>query len=76
MLLERLREESFAERRAASACVDPVRGTNLVAFHTGLGDGVYDVHAGLDATDRVVAIVTDFGVVDLGAASPPRPAPP
>ena len=38
--------------------------TNLVAFSSGYGDGVYATYAGLDADRRTAVVVTDFGVVD------------
>jgi Protein of unknown function (DUF4241) len=37
---------------------------NLVAFSSGLGDGVYASYSGMDTSGCVSVIVTDFGVVD------------
>ncbi len=34
--------------------------TNLIAFQSGFGDGVYGTFAGFDADGRVCAVVTDF----------------
>jgi hypothetical protein len=76
-LLERLRAGGVDANRVADVCVDPVSGTNLVAFHSGVGDGIYDVVVGFDASDRAVAFVTDFGLIDRDeAAPPPSPADP
>jgi len=36
---------------------------NLIAFSSGLGDGVYASYAGFDSENSVSVIVTDFGVV-------------
>ncbi len=43
---------------------DERSGANEVAFTTGWGDGTYVSYAGFDAEDRVVALTTDFGVLD------------
>jgi hypothetical protein len=49
-------------RRWTSLCIDPASGANIVVFTSGVGDGVYGTYAGSDASGRVVALVTDFGV--------------
>jgi hypothetical protein len=36
---------------------------NLIAFSSGLGDGVYASYAGFDPQNNLAVIVTDFGVV-------------
>ena len=36
---------------------------NVIAFHSGDGDGIYATYASLDAAGQVVAVVTEFGVV-------------
>ena len=41
----------------------PVGDANLVAFSSGLGDGLYATYAGLNADDQVVAVVTELEVV-------------
>ncbi len=38
---------------------------NLIMFLTGYGDGCYDCYWGLGDDDEVVALVTDFKMVDL-----------
>lgn len=47
-------------------CIDGARGTNVVIFTSGAGDGVYDTHAGYDARGALVALVTDFGLDPIG----------
>jgi hypothetical protein len=41
--------------------VNPSHGVNLVAFHSGWGDGSYPSYWGLDGNGEVIALVTDFG---------------
>lgn len=55
-----------------SLCIDPTSGANIVVFHSGAGDGVYPTYTGRDAGGRVVALVTDFHLSDLGDKHPPR----
>jgi hypothetical protein len=57
--------------RAVHVCVDPDTGANLVAFRSGIGDGVYASYFGLDARGAVVALVTDFKLADLGEGRHP-----
>jgi hypothetical protein len=40
--------------------------TNLLAFSSGYGDGVYASYAGYTATNQVVKVITDFGVLGSG----------
>jgi Protein of unknown function (DUF4241) len=40
---------------------------NLIAFKSGLGDGVYATYAGLDPQGEVAVVVTDFMVLDEDA---------
>lgn len=40
-------------------------GANLVAFSTGVGDGLYASYFGLDAEGRPVSLVTDFSLFGL-----------
>ena len=40
-------------------------GANLVAFSTGVGDGLYASYFGLDAEGRPVSLVTDFSLFEL-----------
>jgi hypothetical protein len=42
---------------------------NLIAFSSGLGDGLYATYAGKDSSGRITLVVTDFFVVlpeDIG----------
>ena len=43
------------------------RGAGMVAFPAGYGDGAYPLWWGLDADNRPVALLTDFGVLYNGA---------
>jgi hypothetical protein len=40
---------------------------NLIAFSSGLGDGLYATYAGLDSQGEVAVVVTDFMVLDEDA---------
>lgn len=40
----------------------PMGEANVIAFHSGLGDGIYATYAALNADEQVVAVVTEFGV--------------
>jgi hypothetical protein len=44
--------------------VDPATGANVVAFWSGFGDGVYPSYIGKDGDGRIVAVLTEFGVLD------------
>ena len=37
---------------------------NLIAFSSGLGDGLYATYAGLDSQGNVIVVVTDFMVFE------------
>lgn len=72
---ERLAEESpdplaettvraaIRKKRFASVALGGESGT-LVAFTTGVGDGVYASYWGLDAKGRPMMLVTDFGLLE------------
>lgn len=45
----------------------PFGHANVVMFSSGFGDGFYASYFGLDGAGRVVALVTDFGVVEWRA---------
>jgi hypothetical protein len=68
-LLQVMRGEGFDAFGWANVCVDGGTGANLIAFHSGAGDGSYSVFAGYDAAGKVVAFVTDFQILE----SPARP---
>jgi hypothetical protein len=44
--------------------VDEETGANVVAFASGFGDGSYASYVGRDDDGNVVAVLTDFGVLD------------
>lgn len=41
----------------------PMGDANVIAFKSGLGDGMYATYAGLTADEQVVAVVTEFAVL-------------
>ncbi|MDQ5824735.1 MAG: DUF4241 domain-containing protein [Chloroflexota bacterium] len=45
--------------------VDEETGANVVSFSSGFGDGFYPSYLAFDEGDRLVALVTDFGVVQV-----------
>jgi hypothetical protein len=45
--------------------VDIDDDANLMQFSTGIGDGGYDVYAGLDAEQRPTRLVVDCGLLHL-----------
>jgi hypothetical protein len=61
-LLDVLVAAGLHERNWANVCVDPESGANLIAFHSGAGDGSYTSYFGFDASGALVALVTDFGL--------------
>lgn len=40
-----------------------VGDANVIAFKSGLGDGIYATYAGLNADEQIAAVVTEFAVV-------------
>jgi hypothetical protein len=48
----------------ANAVLDEETGDNIVAFTTGVGYGSYPSFLGFDDKDRLVCLVTDFGLWD------------
>jgi hypothetical protein len=55
---------SIQKKRFASVVLDAESGGTLVAYSTGVGDGVYASYWGLDAKGRPMMLVTDFGLDD------------
>ena len=48
----------------AEMVLDAASGANVIVFSSGWGDGVYGSYFGYDTSGQVVALVTDFGVLD------------
>ena len=48
----------------ATVVVDDSTHANVVAFASGFGDGAYPSYAGFDRDGRIVAVLTDFGILD------------
>lgn len=59
--MERTYEDTWAW---ANIEFDPDSGANIVAFSTGVGDGLYASFFGLDAAGEVVCLVTDFSLFE------------
>ena len=51
---------------------DPAQDENVVLFSSGYGDGMYPTYAGYAEDGRLLALVTDFIVVDVGAEMAPE----
>jgi Protein of unknown function (DUF4241) len=66
-LLQVMRGEGVDAFGWANVCVDGGTGANLIAYHSGAGDGSYSVFAGYDAVGKVVAFVTDFQILESPA---------
>lgn len=47
--------------------VDASSGANVIAFESGYGDGIYHTYFGYSGDKRLVAVVTDFLVIDDSA---------
>jgi hypothetical protein len=43
----------------------PMGDANVIAFSSGLGDGLYATYAGLSPDEQVVTVVTEFAVVSV-----------
>lgn len=44
----------------ANFCLDESTGLNIIAFHSGWGDGCYPSYWGYDQEENIVCLVTDF----------------
>ena len=69
-LLQVMRGEGLDGSRWVNLCVDRATGANLVAFHSGAGDGSYPVSVGYDGAGKVAAFVTDFQIIDRAGRHP------
>ncbi|MER5932169.1 DUF4241 domain-containing protein [Streptomyces sp. NPDC002054] len=57
--------------RAYAAISDPDSGANLIAYHSGMGDGSYPVWIGRDADGAVTCFVADMLLLHRATALPP-----
>jgi hypothetical protein len=62
-LLTRLRQAGYQERDVAAVVTIGDGPGNVVAFSSGVGDGSYATHLGVDARGRTVCVLTDFGLL-------------
>ncbi|WP_375493609.1 DUF4241 domain-containing protein [uncultured Nostoc sp.] len=46
----------------ANICVDSSTQVNVIAFHSGWGDGIYPTYFGYDAKNNIVNVITDFSL--------------
>ncbi|GBE95529.1 DUF4241 domain-containing protein [Nostoc cycadae] len=44
----------------ANICVNSSTQANVIAFHSGWGDGTYPTYFGYDATNNIVNVITEF----------------
>ena len=45
-------------------CLDESTGLNIIAFHSGWGEGYYSSYWGYDSQGNIVCLVTDFRLLD------------
>ena len=64
-LLEDSRENYVDTWSWTDFVVDEETGANVISFSSGFGDGFYPSYLAFDEADRLVALVTDFGVVQV-----------
>ena len=48
-----------------NAILDDTTDTNVIVFSAGNGDGYYSSYWGYSAQGAIVALVTDFGILDI-----------
>ncbi len=63
-LLAAFRGKAVTDPLTATVLVDESTHANVVAFASGFGDGAYPSYAGSDRDGRIVAVLTDFGILD------------
>jgi len=63
-LLAAFRGKEVTDPLTATVVVDDSTHANVVAFASGFGDGAYPSYAGFDRDGRIVAVLTDFGILD------------
>lgn len=61
-LTEKVIEKLGAPTWGGQAITEPKTGANIIAFHSGWGDGVYSSYWGLSRSGAPLCLVTDFGV--------------
>jgi hypothetical protein len=65
-LIEEQREKNYVHTRDwADFVLDADSGLNIIAFSSGLGDGLYGSYWGYDEANEVVCLVTDFNLIDV-----------
>lgn len=52
--------DAMADREWGEFVIDSRTGLNVIAFWSGMGDGVYSSYWGFDGSGRAVCLVTDF----------------
>jgi hypothetical protein len=55
--------EAMSASEWVNFVVDESTGANVMAFSSGLGDGIYGTYFGYDACDEIVCAVTDFNLL-------------
>ncbi|WP_448268932.1 DUF4241 domain-containing protein [Nostoc sp. DSM 114159] len=46
----------------ANVCIDSSTQANIIAFHSGWGDGIYATYLGYDKNNNIVNVITDFNL--------------
>lgn len=44
----------------ANICIDEYTKLNIIAFSSGVGDGIYPTYFGYDIEDKIVTVITEF----------------
>ncbi|WP_159667103.1 DUF4241 domain-containing protein, partial [Streptomyces mexicanus] len=63
--------EAFEDRLEPGEATDPRTGTNLIAYHSGMGDGSYPVWIGRSAAGEVTCLVADMLILHHARPLPP-----
>ncbi|MFD0544474.1 DUF4241 domain-containing protein [Streptomyces mexicanus] len=63
--------EAFEDRLEPGEATDPRTGTNLIAYHSGMGDGSYPVWVGRSAAGEVTCLVADMLILHHARPLPP-----
>ncbi len=63
--------EAFEDRDEPGEVTDPRTGTNLIAYHSGMGDGSYPVWVGRSAAGEVTCLVADMLILHHARPLPP-----
>ncbi|WP_017719984.1 DUF4241 domain-containing protein [Kamptonema formosum] len=60
--------DAMSESEWGNFLIDDLNGANVIAFSSGLGDGIYVTYFGYGAAGEIVCAVTDFNLFDADEA--------